>query len=112
MNWKVENFQVPNHPNWTGKAHRTSEEAFKGFKFQGSFEGPSRGWGGVVIGILLVLVALAGFIPRTGQAAPIDYAERSLNKTIIVEKGSTSTRYESGGGTQVETRKTRKVSKK
>lgn len=108
MSWKVQGFQVPNHPNWTGKSHRSSQEAFGGFQYHERSQRLSTGWGGVILGVLLILVALAGFIPRESRALTTDYARRSLNKTIVVDKGSTSTRYESSGGTQVETRKSSK----
>lgn len=95
-----------NHPNWSGKAYRTAREAFKEDFHQPEYREPRFGWIGILLSVLLILVALGGFIPRNAHARqPVDYADRASNKTIVVERhGSTRTEYNSNGGVQVQDR--------
>lgn len=89
-----------NHPNWTGKAHRSRDEAFgtsglyltpKQVEKYGR-ENPLHWFLGVCL--LILLVALC-FLPFNAKASEIeelggiDYAQRSLDKIIVVSPNRT-----------------------
>lgn len=92
------------HPNWSGKSYRTLREA----------NGPAseytrspralkrKGKGQWVVGVLLTaaLIGLA-LAPLASRAQTIDYAKRSLNKTIVVSKDRTQTVRNGGDGTTI-----------
>lgn len=101
------------HPNWSGKSHRSREEAFGGAYY--SKENLPREttdkdnhWSRWLIGLLLlaVLVVLA-FAPLDARAQAINYVERSLNKTIVVEKNRTYSIPNDNGGVRVVTKEKR-----
>ena len=99
------------HPNWSGKSHRSREEAFGGVYYSKESlprEDSGNHWSWWLIGLLLlaVLVVLA-FAPLDARAQTINYVERSLNKTIIVEKNRTYSIPNDNGGVRVVTKEKR-----
>lgn len=94
------------HPNWSGKNHRTRDEAFGGRYHSARPRGEHWGWWVVGVCLLSLLFFLALAAPDT-QAQTINYVERSLNKTIVVDRGQAQTLTNSNGGVRVITKRER-----
>lgn len=101
------------HPNWSGKSHRSREEAFGGAYY--SKESLPReatdndnhwGWWLIGLALLAALVVLA-LAPLDARAQVVNYVERSLNKTIVVEKNRTYSVPNGNGGVRVVTKEKR-----
>lgn len=99
------------HPNWSGKSHRSREEAFGGAYYSKESlprEDTDNHWSWWLIGLVLLaaLVVLA-FAPLDARAQVVNYVERSLNKTIVVEKNRTYSIPNANGGVRVVTKEKR-----
>lgn len=91
------------HPNWSGKSYRTREEAYGGKYY--SKKPSDNHWGWWLTGLLLLAVlAILAFAPLDARAQVVNYVERSLNKTIIVEKNRTYSIPNGNGGVRVVTK--------
>lgn len=89
------------HPNWSGKPYRSRNEAF-GQQYIKPEKDPGNHPGYWVIAVVLIVaLAVLGFAPLDSKAQTIDYVQRSLNKTIIVERGRTTSIPQSSGGISV-----------
>lgn len=94
------------HPNWSGKSHRSREEAYGGKYYSAS--PPDNHWGWWVVGLcLLVVLVVLALAPLDAKAQTINYVERSLNKTIVVEKNRTYSIPNDNGGVRVVTKEKR-----
>ena len=99
------------HPNWSGKSHRSREEAFGGAYYSKESlprEDADNHWSWWLIGlVLLAALAVLAFAPLDARAQVVNYVERSLNKTIVVEKNRTYSVPNVNGGAQVVTKEKR-----
>lgn len=95
------------HPNWSGKSYRSREEAFGGAYYSKESlprEAPDKDnhWGWWLIGlVLLIALVVLALAPLDAKAQAINYVERSLNKTIVVEKNRTYSIPNVNGGVRV-----------
>lgn len=94
------------HPNWSGKSYRTREEAYGGKYYSKKPSDNHGGWWLIGLLLLAVLVILA-FAPLDARAQVVNYVERSLNKTIVVEKNRTYSIPNGNGGVRVVTKEKR-----
>lgn len=99
------------HPNWSGKSYRSREEAFGGAYYSKESlprEDTDNHWSWWLIGLaLLAALVVLAFAPLDARAQGVNYVERSLNKTIVVEKNRTYSVPNANGGVQVVTKEKR-----